>query len=79
MNLDPGLPVSRWPQPSVELLWVSPPEPTCAGQAECGSGSTCRPDRSLIRGVNRCFCNSGLRWDPVDGVCSNGQFLGKFF
>ncbi|KAI3470786.1 hypothetical protein Pfo_027449 [Paulownia fortunei] len=70
VNLDPELPVSGWPQPGVELLWVLPPEPTCGGQGDCGSGSTCRPDPNSNGGVNRCFCNSGLHWDPVAGVCA---------
>ncbi|GFP86359.1 wall-associated receptor kinase-like 20, partial [Phtheirospermum japonicum] len=69
VNLDPGLPVGQWP-PGVELLWVSPPEPTCGMQGDCGSDSTCRPDPSSNRGVSRCFCHSGLRWDPVAGVCA---------
>ncbi|KAL7108671.1 hypothetical protein ACP275_06G126600 [Erythranthe tilingii] len=72
VDLDPGLPVNRWPQPAVALRWALPSEPTCVVQADCGSGSTCGPDRSSDAGikVNRCFCNSGLRWDPVAGLCS---------
>lgn len=73
VNLDPGLPVDRWPQPAVELLWLLPPEPTCAAQGDCGSGSTCGPDRNA-NGVSRCFCNSGLEWDPVNGLCALGLF-----
>ncbi|XP_057788978.1 wall-associated receptor kinase-like 20 [Salvia miltiorrhiza] len=69
VNLDPALPVDRWPQPAVELLWLLPPEPTCAAQADCGSGSTCGPDRNS-NGVSRCFCHSGLEWDPVAGLCA---------
>ncbi|KAL6581143.1 hypothetical protein OROMI_007066 [Orobanche minor] len=70
VNLDPGQPVDLWPQPGVELQWVSPPEPTCGGRGDCGSGSSCRPDSNSNRGVNRCFCHSGLRWDPVAGACT---------
>ncbi|KAH6769190.1 Protein kinase family protein [Perilla frutescens var. frutescens] len=70
VNLDPGLPVDRWPQPAVELLWLLPPEPTCTAQSDCGSGSTCGPDRNSNGQLSRCFCNSGLQWDPVDGVCA---------
>ncbi|KAL0382043.1 UNVERIFIED_CONTAM: Wall-associated receptor kinase-like 20 [Sesamum calycinum] len=70
VNLDYGLPVSRWPQPGVELQWVLPREPTCGGQTECGSGSTCGPDPNSNAGINRCFCNSGLLWDPLAGVCA---------
>ncbi|KAL8462853.1 hypothetical protein ACS0TY_033742 [Phlomoides rotata] len=71
VNLDYGMPVNRWPPPGVELQWVSPPEPTCSGQSDCGSDSTCRRDRSSNPVVSRCFCNSGLRWDPVAGVCAS--------
>ncbi|XP_042014295.1 wall-associated receptor kinase-like 20 [Salvia splendens] len=70
VNLDPDLPVARWPQPAVELLWLLPPEPVCAAQADCGSGSTCGPDRYSGGSVRRCFCNSGLEWDPVSGLCA---------
>ncbi|KAG8390034.1 hypothetical protein BUALT_Bualt01G0041200 [Buddleja alternifolia] len=68
VNLDYGLPVSQWPQPGMELQWLLPAEPTCGGQADCGSGSTCGPDPNSNRGVNRCFCHSGLQWDPVSGL-----------
>ncbi|KAK4403308.1 Wall-associated receptor kinase-like 20 [Sesamum angolense] len=76
VNLDYGLPVSRWPQPGVELQWVLPREPTCGGQRECGSGSTCGPDPNSNAGINRCFCNSGLLWDPLAGVCAKGLTAG---
>lgn len=69
VNLDPGLPVDRWPQPGVELEWLLPPEPICAAQPDCGSGSTCRSDPNS-NGLRRCFCNSGLEWDPAAGICA---------
>lgn len=70
MNLDYDLPTSQWPQPGVELEWIPPREPTCGGQGDCGSDSTCGPDPNSNEGIRRCFCNSGLRWDPVGGVCA---------
>ncbi|XP_051121464.1 wall-associated receptor kinase-like 20 [Andrographis paniculata] len=70
VNLDPSLPVSAWPQPGVELLWIPPAEPICAAQADCGSGSSCKPEPNSNRGVSRCFCSSGLKWDPIRGVCA---------
>ncbi|CAI9772979.1 unnamed protein product [Fraxinus pennsylvanica] len=70
VNLDYGLPVSRWPPPGVELQWVLPIEPTCRAQGDCDSKSTCGPDPNSARGVSRCFCNSGLQWDPVAGLCA---------
>ncbi|KAL7228968.1 hypothetical protein ACSBR2_007627 [Camellia fascicularis] len=69
VNLDPTLPVNRWPQPGLEIQWVSPSEPVCGTQADCDSNSTCGSD-PLENGVNRCFCNSGLRWDPIQGLCA---------
>ncbi|KAL2548833.1 Wall-associated receptor kinase-like 20 [Forsythia ovata] len=70
VNLDYGLPVSRWPAPGVEMQWVLPREPNCRGQGDCDSESTCGPDPNSTGGVNRCFCNSGLQWDPVAGLCA---------
>ncbi|KAI3721234.1 hypothetical protein L2E82_32240 [Cichorium intybus] len=67
-NLDYSLPVSRWPAAGVEIQWVSPPEPLCATQTDCDATSTCMP--SATAGVSRCFCNSGLHWDAVAGVCA---------
>uniref|UniRef100_A0A2N9HSM9 Protein kinase domain-containing protein n=1 Tax=Fagus sylvatica TaxID=28930 RepID=A0A2N9HSM9_FAGSY len=70
VNLDTSLPVERWPQPGLEIQWVSPREPVCGSQSDCDDGrnSTCGPDPAES-GVNRCFCNSPLVWDPVDGLC----------
>ncbi|XP_019191890.1 PREDICTED: wall-associated receptor kinase-like 20 [Ipomoea nil] len=69
VNLDDSLPVSRWPQPAMELQWVSPPEPLCRSQSDCDSDSTCGTDGNSGGGVSRCFCNSGLHWDPIVGSC----------
>ncbi|KAK6933116.1 hypothetical protein RJ641_036010 [Dillenia turbinata] len=68
VNLDPNLPVSKWPSPSLEIQWVSPAEPVCGSQSDCDGNSTCGPDPSTV-GVNRCFCDEGLWWDPIDGTC----------
>lgn len=74
VNLDYSLPVSRWPAPGVELQWLLPREPTCGELGGCDSGSTCRPDPNSNSAINRCFCNSGLQWDPVVGLCTKGEF-----
>ena len=71
VNLDYSLPVSRWPDPGVEIQWASPPEPLCGTQADCDATSTCL--LSGTGGVRRCICNSGLRWDAVAGVCALGN------
>ncbi|PKI72332.1 wall-associated receptor kinase-like 20 [Punica granatum] len=68
VNLDPTLPVSRWPQPGLEIQWVAPPEPLCGSQVDCDGNSTCGPDPA-DSGASRCFCNSGLTWDPTQGIC----------
>ncbi|KAL4388301.1 hypothetical protein GQ457_09G029840 [Hibiscus cannabinus] len=69
VNLQSSLPVNRWPEPGMELQWISPPEPICGTQADCDGNSTCGTDPNS-NGVRRCFCNSGLFWDPIQGVCS---------
>lgn len=79
VNLDQTLPVNRWPQPGLEIQWVLPREPVCGSQADCNDGSnsnsnsTCGPDPAGA-GVRRCFCNSPLVWDPVEGVCVESKF-----
>ncbi|XP_060959243.1 wall-associated receptor kinase-like 20 [Cannabis sativa] len=73
VNLNPTLPVGRWPDPGLEIQWVSPREPVCGGQSDCavdGGKSTCGPDATSDGGVNRCFCNTGLVWDPIQGLCT---------
>ncbi|XVE69242.1 hypothetical protein DITRI_Ditri09bG0136600 [Diplodiscus trichospermus] len=69
VNLQTDLPVNRWPEPGMELQWVSPPEPVCSTQADCDWNSTCGPDPNS-NGVRRCFCHSGLWWDPIQGICA---------
>ncbi|XP_010262629.1 PREDICTED: wall-associated receptor kinase-like 20 [Nelumbo nucifera] len=72
VNLDPSLPVSRWPQPGLEMEWALPKEPICRSQADCdeGSNSTCSSDPADPR-LSRCFCRAGLQWDPINGFCAN--------
>ncbi|TYI08049.1 hypothetical protein ES332_A10G269900v1 [Gossypium tomentosum] len=69
VNLQSDLPVNRWPEPGMELQWVSPPEPVCGTQADCDRNSTCGSGPNS-NGTRRCFCNSGLFWDPIVGVCA---------
>ncbi|KAG8480211.1 hypothetical protein CXB51_024920 [Gossypium anomalum] len=69
VNLQSDLPVNRWPEPGMELQWVSPPEPVCSTQADCDRNSTCGSDPNS-NGTRRCLCNSGLFWDPIEGVCA---------
>ncbi|KAK9186547.1 hypothetical protein WN944_017935 [Citrus x changshan-huyou] len=69
VNLNPNLPLNRWGEPGLELQWLSPREPVCDSQADCDRNSTCGPD-ARESGVRRCFCMSGLLWDPIKGVCA---------
>ncbi|XP_077238913.1 wall-associated receptor kinase-like 20 [Tasmannia lanceolata] len=69
VNLDPSLPVARWPEAGVEIQWVSPLEPTCQTQVDCEVGSNCGSDPAGFG--RRCFCVAGLRWDPFSGTCAN--------
>ncbi|KAK0593412.1 hypothetical protein LWI29_036264 [Acer saccharum] len=70
VNLDSNLAVDRWPDPGLEIQWVSPREPKCVSQADCDGNSTCGSDPILGGSARRCFCISGLEWDPVKGVCA---------
>ncbi|XP_024973863.1 wall-associated receptor kinase-like 20 [Cynara cardunculus var. scolymus] len=68
VNLNISLPISRWPDPAVELMWVLPLEPPCVTQAQCDSTSTCRDAQD---GGRRCFCNHKFRWDAIAGRCAS--------
>ncbi|ESW35461.1 hypothetical protein PHAVU_001G236600 [Phaseolus vulgaris] len=71
VNLNSAQPVSRWPEPGLEIQWLSPRETVCGSQEDCDSAtSTCGPDASSTIGIKRCFCHDGLVWDPIQGVCS---------
>ncbi|KAL1545540.1 non-specific serine/threonine protein kinase [Salvia divinorum] len=70
VNFDPGLPFAKWPAPGLELLYVSPLEPTCNTKADCRElpFSTCLAD-STDGGRRRCLCKKGRHWDPATGYC----------
>ncbi|KAK8671786.1 hypothetical protein V6N13_038371 [Hibiscus sabdariffa] len=78
VNLPKNLPVSQWPEPGMEFQWVSPLEPICSTQADCDGNSTCGTDPNS-NGIRRCFCNSGLLWDPIQGVCAASGFGSNLF
>ena len=74
VNLNPALPVNRWPEPGLEIQWLSPRETVCASQKDCDSAtSACGPDPSSGTGIKRCFCINGLVWDPIRGVCTKSE------
>ncbi|KAI4299521.1 hypothetical protein L6164_032973 [Bauhinia variegata] len=70
VNLDPAWPVNRWPEPGLEIQWVSPREPICGSQADCDGGNSTCGSYPSSNGIRRCFCNSGLVWDPINGTCA---------
>ncbi|KAJ4828197.1 hypothetical protein Tsubulata_050017 [Turnera subulata] len=70
VNLDAGRPVGQWPRPGLEIQWAMPQEPLCGSQVDCDEKSTCAADGSGS-GVKRCYCNSGLFWDGIRGICAN--------
>uniref|UniRef100_A0A803N519 Protein kinase domain-containing protein n=1 Tax=Chenopodium quinoa TaxID=63459 RepID=A0A803N519_CHEQI len=54
-------------------------EPVCRTQADCavdGENSTCRADINSV-GTSRCYCNSALHWDGVNGICSQNYVCEK--
>ncbi|XP_043692276.1 wall-associated receptor kinase-like 20 [Telopea speciosissima] len=77
VNLDYSLPVSKWPEPGVEIQWKSSQEPICHSQTDCDEGfnSTCQADPSNS-GLMRCLCVNGLSWDPISGSCVNSLTTG---
>lgn len=69
VNLDTfSGPLNRWPEPGVEIMWESPPEPECKASVDCGdlADSECLVDPS---GQRRCLCKSGFQWDPINAIC----------
>ncbi|CAL9246474.1 unnamed protein product [Arabidopsis halleri] len=70
MNLDLMIPVSKWGEPAVEILWEAPREPICKIQRDCKDlvNSVCSNDSTNL-GQKRCFCKKGFRWDSVNAVC----------
>lgn len=78
VNLDYSLPVNRWPEPALELQWRSPSEPICGSQSDCDPDSSCELDPTSNNGIRRCFCNSGLSWDGIAGLCRSKYFRNHF-
>ncbi|KAM7265791.1 hypothetical protein ACFE04_003474 [Oxalis oulophora] len=71
VNLNVELPVSKWPEPGVEIEWASPLGPVCKSQGDCNrnlENSACLKDPDND-GQSRCFCNIGFRWDSIHGIC----------
>ncbi|KAK9684220.1 hypothetical protein RND81_10G194600 [Saponaria officinalis] len=77
VHLDPSLPVSKWPQPGLEIQWEPPQEPICNLPSDCRvlANSTCLPVAD--QGPKSCLCSSGLQWDPTNGVCTFKNCSGK--
>ncbi|MFS8012819.1 putative protein kinase RLK-Pelle-WAK-LRK10L-1 family [Helianthus anomalus] len=53
---------------SIELTWVSPPEPPCKTDACCDSTATCK---AASDGALRCFCKPRFHWDAIAGQCAS--------
>ncbi|CAH8382677.1 unnamed protein product [Eruca vesicaria subsp. sativa] len=70
MNLDLTMPVSKWGEPAVEILWETPREPVCKLPGDCTDlvNSVCSVDSKSL-GQKRCFCKKGFQWDSVNAVC----------
>ncbi|KAG9157864.1 hypothetical protein Leryth_000045 [Lithospermum erythrorhizon] len=70
VNLDQSQPFSKWPQPGLELMWATPPEPLCNTVNDCRGllYSRCLTDPQNA-GKKRCFCKKGRYWDPGMGEC----------
>ncbi|KAG2329053.1 hypothetical protein Bca52824_000233 [Brassica carinata] len=70
MNLDLTMPVSKWGEPAVEILWEAPREPVCKIPGDCTDlvNSVCSVDPKSL-GQKRCLCKKGLQWDSVNAVC----------
>ncbi|CAH1429145.1 unnamed protein product [Lactuca virosa] len=68
VNLNLSLPISRWPDSAVELMWALPSERPCQTQTCCDStyNSVCRDDGD---GSLRCYCKPKFRWDGLAGRC----------
>ncbi|XP_020539980.1 wall-associated receptor kinase-like 20 [Jatropha curcas] len=77
VNLDLESPVSKWPEPGLELEWSLPQEPMCKTTADCQDlpNSLCLPDPIGVR-TKRCFCLAGFMWDPINGVCEKCKHRG---
>nr|XP_025888680.1 wall-associated receptor kinase-like 20 [Solanum lycopersicum] len=69
VGLDSSLPIEKWPQPGLELMWQIPDPPICKKQVDCDAlkYSRCLVDPKDVR-KKRCFCKSGHYWD-AQGYC----------
>ncbi|XP_060201929.1 wall-associated receptor kinase-like 20 [Lycium barbarum] len=69
VNLDISLPIEKWPQPGLELMWEIPDPPACKKEVDCDvlQFSTCLADPKNP-GKKRCACKSGRYWD-AQGYC----------
>ncbi|ESQ45099.1 hypothetical protein EUTSA_v10011109mg [Eutrema salsugineum] len=79
MNLDLTLPVSKWGEPAVEILWEAPREPVCKIPGDCTDlvNSVCSVDSTNL-GQKKCLCKKGFRWDSANAICQvNRCFKGK--
>lgn len=67
VNLNMDLPVNKWPEPGVEIMWSLPLEPVCKLPGDCKDllNSVCSPAEK------RCLCKNGFKWDPVNGICQS--------
>ncbi|XP_031095830.1 wall-associated receptor kinase-like 20 [Ipomoea triloba] len=70
VNLNPALPLGKWPRPGLELMWDTPVEPSCKTELDCRElpFSLCLPDPGN-GGQKRCFCKAGRYWDATTGYC----------
>ncbi|CAL4886347.1 unnamed protein product [Urochloa decumbens] len=75
VGLDPTQPPATWgSRLGLELQWATPREPLCRTQDDCedGANATCADDPIAPSGAGtarRCFCVSGLTWNPLAGAC----------
>jgi hypothetical protein len=78
VGLDPTQPPATWGRRlGLELQWATPREPLCRTQADCedGANSTCADDPLAPGTARRCFCVSGLTWNPLAGACQQSTFV----
>lgn len=59
VNLDVSLPVIKWPEPGVEIVWASPQEPTCRVDVYC-----------IVYANSECLEDSGSRIAVREGACA---------
>nr|GMD01444.1 wall-associated receptor kinase-like 20 [Ipomoea batatas] len=79
VNLNPALPLGKWPRPGLELMWDTPVEPACKTELDCRElpFSLCLPDPGN-GGQKRCFCKAGRYWDATTGYCQIAGGCGFF-